>query len=278
MGMHIDTTNVGCTVAARVLLDSLDDSTFVSLGVLFGTDLCVLGGTSHPVCWDALKRAWRQLDQKEREKITEASTQAMLDRDLVIARPSGRGIDALILPACYKMSTKLSILLSAHESPALMIATHHESRTPAVTYFQPWGTSAVVQEIPERTDGTDPGSPRSPLDVMFSYRLSTQAFAAAELARWALKPIPAARYQPKPPRLICFFGRAEGGRQASYQLTIHRNGKKAHIDGPDISADFTKHQLTRFLTDVITKWTDTHRSLVPPRVPGPAWLVLVRCR
>jgi hypothetical protein len=54
---------------------------------------------------------------------------------------------------------------------------------------------------------------------MFSYRLSTQAFAAAELARWALKPIAAARYQPKPPRLICFFGRTEGDRQASsYQL------------------------------------------------------------
>ncbi|MCW2891348.1 MAG: hypothetical protein JWO75_837, partial [Actinomycetia bacterium] len=110
-------------------------------------------------------------------------------------------------------------------------------------------------------DGSDPGSPRSLLDVTFSYRLSTQAFAAAELARWALKPITAARYQPKPPRLICFFGRTEGGRQASYQLTIHRNGKKAHIDGPDISADFTNHQLTRFLTDVVTKWTDTHRSL-----------------
>jgi hypothetical protein len=145
MGMHIDTTGVGCTVAARVLLDSLDDSTFVSLGVLFGADLCVLGRTSHPVCWDALKRAWRQLGQKEREKVTEASTQAMLGRGLVFARPSGRGIDALVRPACYKMSTKLGILLSAHESPALMIGTHHESRTPAVTYFQPWGTSAVVQ-------------------------------------------------------------------------------------------------------------------------------------
>lgn len=154
MGMHIDMTDVGCTMAARVLLDSLDDSTFISLGVLFGTDLCVLGGTKHPVCWDALKSAWRQLDQKEREKITEASTQAMLDRDLIIAGPSGRGIDALILPPCYKMSIKLRILLSAHESPAFMIATHHESRTPAVTYFQPWGTSAIVQEIPERTDGT----------------------------------------------------------------------------------------------------------------------------
>jgi hypothetical protein len=157
MGMHIDTTDVGCTAAARVLLDSLDDSTFVSLGVLFGTDLCVLGGTRHPICWDALKSAWRQLDQKEREKITEASTQSMLDRDLIVAGPSGKGIDTLILPPCYKMSIKLRILLSAHESPAFMIATHHESRTPAVTYFQPWGTSAIVQEIPERTDGSAPG-------------------------------------------------------------------------------------------------------------------------
>ena len=50
---------------------------------------------------------------------------------------------------------------------------------------------------------------------MFSYRLSTQAFATAELARWAIKPVPAARYQPKRPRLISFFGRTEGGHQPS---------------------------------------------------------------
>jgi hypothetical protein len=98
---------------------------------------------------------------------------------------------------------------------------------------------------------------------MFSYRLSTRAFAAAELARWALKPIPVARSKPKPPRLIC---RAEGGRQVSYQLTVHRNGKKAHVDGPDISADFGGQQLTRFMTGVVTKWSDSYRSLVPPGI------------
>ena len=97
--------------------------------------------------------------------------------------------------------------------------------------------------------------------------MSTQAFAARELARWAFKPVSAPRYQPKPPRLICFFGRTEAGRQVSYQLTIHRNSRKAHINGPDISADFSTHQLTRFLTDVITKWAETHRSLVPPPPP-----------
>jgi hypothetical protein len=245
------------------LLGTLDDSTFVSLGVLFGADLCVLGGTRHPTCWEPLKSAWHQLDLNRREQLAEASTRAMRDRDLLMEQPPGRGVAALFNPGCYKMSSKLRILLSARESPAFMIATHHESRTPAVTYFQPKDTNAIVQEIPERVDAAAPGAPTSPLDVMFSYRLSTQAFAAAELARWALKPVPAARYKPKPPRLICFFGRTEGGRQASYQLTIHRNGKKAHIDGPDISADFGSLQLTRFLDDVVAKWADSHRSIVP---------------
>ena len=49
------------------------------------------------------------------------------------------------------------------------------------------------------------GTPRSPLNVIFGYRLLTPAFAARELARWAMKPIPVDRYQPKAPRLICFF-------------------------------------------------------------------------
>jgi hypothetical protein len=269
MNLRIDMADVGHTAEALALLDSLDDSTFVSLGVLFGTDLCVLGGTRHPSCWEALKTAWNQLDQKKREQFAQTSTLAMRDRDLLAEPPLGAGVAALINPAPYKMSARLRILLSAREHPAFMIATHHESRTPAVSYFQPRGTSVIVQEVPERTGAADLGSPRGPLDVMFSYRLSTQAFAAAELARWALKPVPAARYQPKPPRLIGFFGHTEGGRQVSYQLTVRRNGKKAHIDGPDISADFASRELTHFLTDVLMKWSATYHSRVPA-APAPS--------
>ena len=76
------------------------------------------------------------------------------------------------------------------------------------------------------------GAARSPLNVIFGYRLLTPAFAARELARWAMKPIPVARYQPKPPRLIGFFSRSERGRLVSYQLAIHADGEKAHVDGP----------------------------------------------
>ena len=265
MGPHIDTADLALTPATRAMLDTLDDTTFISLGVLFGTDLCVLGGTTHKTCWEPLKTAWNDLDQHNRDQIAEASTQAMCDRDLLISSPNGRGLEGLIIPSDYKPSPKLRLLLSARESPAFMIATHYELRTPAVTYFQPKGTSAIVQEIPERTSNTEA---RSPLETMFSYRLSTQAFAAAELARWAIKPINVPRYKPKPPRLISFFGQTEGGRAVSYQLTIHRSGRKAHIDAPDISADFSSLQLTRFMTDVVSKWADTHRTTVPSYFPN----------
>jgi hypothetical protein len=45
--MHIDTADAGRTVGARALLDQLDDSKVLSLGVLSGAELCVLGGTGH---------------------------------------------------------------------------------------------------------------------------------------------------------------------------------------------------------------------------------------
>jgi hypothetical protein len=101
-------------------------------------------------------------------------------------------------------------------------------------------------------------SPRSPLGVIFSYRLLTPAFAADELARWAMKPIPVARYQPKPPRLICFFGCGEGDSPRSYQLNIHADGETVHVDGPDISGDLGSYELTRLMTSVMVTTEESH--------------------
>ena len=158
--------------------------------MLSGADLCALGATWHPVCWEALRGAWCRLDEREREQLAETSALGMLRRELVKDLPAGGGVEALIGPAAYEPSAELGILLGARQSPALIIATHHESRTPAITYFQPRGVSAIVEEIPERVDNGLPGTPRSPLNVIFGYRLLTPAFAARELARWAMKPIP----------------------------------------------------------------------------------------
>jgi hypothetical protein len=241
---------------SRPLLNRLDESEVISLGVLSGADLCALGATEHPACWEALKGAWWRLDEREREQLAEASALGMLRRELVNDLPAGRGVEALIGSASYKPGAELGFLLGARQAPALIIATHHESRTPAITYFQPRGVSAIVEEIPERVDNGLPGTPRNPLNVIFGYRLLTPAFAARELARWAMKPIPVARYQPKAPRLICFFSCEEGVSPASYQLAIHAGDEKIHVDGPDITAEIGGEELTSLMSDVMSRWVD----------------------
>jgi hypothetical protein len=272
MRRRVDVSEVWPAAESRSLLNRLDESEVISLGVLSGADLCALGSTEHPVCWEALKGAWWRLDEKEREHLAEASALGMIRRELVDDLPAGRGVEALIVPASYKPGAELGILLGARQSPALIIATHHESRTPAITYFQPRGVSAIVEEVPERVDNGMPGTPRSPLNVIFGYRLLTPAFAARELARWAMKPIPAARYQPKSPRLICFFRGLEGWSPVSYQLAIQADGEKAHVDAPDISADLDGDELSGLMTGVMAEWTDACSSSLSPdglgRLPG----------
>jgi hypothetical protein len=118
--------------------------------------------------------------------------------------------------------------------------------------------AAQGEEIPERVENGAPASPGGPLGVIFSYRLLTPAFAAGELARWAMKSIPVTRYQPKPPRLICFFGCVEGDSPRSYQLNIHADGEKVHVDGPGISGDLGSYGLTRLMTDVMTTTEKSH--------------------
>jgi hypothetical protein len=255
MGMHIDTDDVASAAGTRALLDQLDDRKMLSLGVLSGAELCMLGGAEHPVCWEALKDAWQQLDPAGRQQLAETGTARLLHRGLIEEQPAGRGVRALFFPACYKPSAELAILLSARESPASVIATHHESRSPGVVYFHRQGT--IVEEIPERAGNGTAGAARSALDVIFSYRLLTLAFAAEELARWALKPVRAARHQPAPPRLICFSGGAESDSPQSYQLAMHGNGQQAHVEGPDVSAKLDRQVLTRFMTDLVIKWAET---------------------
>ena len=80
------------TAEARALLSQLGDGEVVSLGVLSGTDLCVLGGTTHPVCWKALQDAWCLLDQKEQDQLAGVAAMGMLHRGLIRDQPPGRGV------------------------------------------------------------------------------------------------------------------------------------------------------------------------------------------
>ena len=92
----------------------------------------------------------------------------------------------------------------------------------------------VCSSISRRLPNRNPRPTRySPIGIHTSqqvWKKRSAARAVSAVRAWALKPVPATRSRPKPPRLICFSGRTEAGRHASYQLAVHRNGKKAHVD------------------------------------------------
>jgi hypothetical protein len=262
MGMLIDAVDADPAAGTCALLERFGDGGMLSLGALSGAELCALGGAEHPVCWGPLTDAWQQLDPAGQQRVADVSTAGLLRRGLIRQRPAGRGVQALFVRACYQVSAELGILLGARESPALVIATHHESRSPDVTYFQRPGTGPVVfvEEIPERAGDGASGAGRGPLEVIFSYRLLTPARTASELARWAVKPVRAGRYQPRPPRLIGFFGDGEGG-SPSYQLAVRGDGHEAYAQGPGLCADLSRQELTDLMTDLmtdlVTEWTHT---------------------
>jgi hypothetical protein len=91
MRLCIGVGEVGRTAEARALLHRLRENEVISLGVLSGADLCTLGATGHPVCWEALRSAWGRLDEKEREHLAESSTLGLLHRDLIKDQSPGGG-------------------------------------------------------------------------------------------------------------------------------------------------------------------------------------------
>lgn len=262
--LRIDTGDAGWLTEARAMLGQVNDGDSVSLGTLFGFDLCVLGATGQPIGREALRSAWQGLGQWAQDDFTETSALYLIERGLIKEPLIGRVSRARYRTARYPMSAGLGLLLRARESPAFIIATHQEPRIPPVTYFQLQGINAVVEEITEQADGD---GAQDPLAVLHHYRLLSQASAADELVRWALKPAYADRHQPTLPRLISFFGCAEGGIPDACQLAIRSTSEVAQVDGPEGSDYLDEQELTSLLSGLVTVWADTHNPHVDS---GPA--------
>jgi hypothetical protein len=47
-------------------------------------------------------------------------------------------------------------------------------------------------------------------------------------------------------------------------LSIHADGEKAHVDGPDIAAELDGQELTSLMTDVTSKWVEACSSSFSP--------------
>ena len=71
MSMRVDTADAGYTAEARALLDSFDDTIFVSLGVLFGTALCAQTRVE-ALTDDLAARPYQSLKPDELDELTAA--------------------------------------------------------------------------------------------------------------------------------------------------------------------------------------------------------------
>lgn len=263
MRMRIDTADAGRTAGTDALLEPLVDDAAVSLGVLAGADLCLLGATEYPVCSGELRSAWWELGKKGRGHLSDINTLLMLRRGLIKDPPARGDRDGLTDEVCFPMSAELSIILGARQSPAFISATQHASRTPAFTYFPTHGTccpllgiGAFVEEVPKRTGDGTRGTDPNPLTVNFSYRLLSPSRAVEELSQWVLEPGQISRDQPQSPRSICFFESPSSWRQDSCELVIRCGGQKdarVEIDASGILFDLDREELTFFIGELVAQ-------------------------
>jgi hypothetical protein len=140
------------------------------------------------------------------------------------------------LPACYQLRAELGILLDAVGARRGSFATHYSSRTRAITYFQLRAPAPLLRRSP---NGRRTGTRVGPESAGCHLQLSTacpgprcgRARAMGDEAH-SCGPLPA-----EAAALICFFGCGEGFGSRSYQLNIHADGEKLHVDGPGVSGD-----------------------------------------
>ena len=79
MELDIDLAAAERTEAARQLIETAQSDGIVSLGVLGGMDLCILGGPKHPVLPETVAKAWLNLGDRARKKLIEDRTADMMN-------------------------------------------------------------------------------------------------------------------------------------------------------------------------------------------------------
>jgi hypothetical protein len=82
--------------------------------------------------------------------------------------------------------------------------------------------------------------------------MCTPAAAAGFLARWALKPLPAEPGQKPSPRTVTLLRPGET-TSVPHQLAVHSDGTKARVDGANASGALDANDLTRIMSELISK-------------------------
>lgn len=219
MELDIDLAAAERTEAARQLIETAQSDGIVSLGVLGGMDLCILGGPKHPVFPETVAKAWLNLGDRARKKLIEDRTADMVNRGLLTKNP----------PAghAYALSPHLGVALAARCRPAFIVTASAGPHLRPLRLFalgdQAEPMRGLVLEAPISLPDTDRKHPNNkklgPLGWLYSYALLTPSAAAFMLAEWVSNiPPDSPRGPSQPPYVVTLF-RPGGGHTPTAKVT-----------------------------------------------------------
>jgi hypothetical protein len=238
------------TEAARQFLDTARTDGIVSLGVLGGIDLCILGGQRHPVFPDVVMRAWLDLSSHARGKLIEKRTADLVERGLLTKNP-GRA-------HAYALSPSLAVALAARCRPAYIVTASAGPDLRPLCLFalgdEAEPVRGLVAEAPIALPGPDREYPNflnlGPLRWLYSYALLTPDAAALMLAKWVGSvPPDSPRDLQQPPYIVTLI-RPEAGPEPAAELSVLGDGATARVTGAGVSGEFDKEALQTVLLDL----------------------------
>jgi hypothetical protein len=249
MPIDLELEAAGRTAAARAIFARLGSEGYVHLPILTGADLCLLGGSRHPFCWEPLAAAWLSLRPQDRDAHIRARTRRMVEDGRLIQTGTG---DGGVPGARYAVGPELGILLAARSRPTFVIASHFSLRLAPLTLFAVGDEAEPVRGVVMAVPVTPPGqagerAEPSPLADVFDHLLTTTADAAEFLADQVIRPAPAdSEFQERPHRVVTLYRAVDGLRPAG-RLSVLGNGTTARVTGAGLSGEFGQQMLRTVL-------------------------------
>jgi hypothetical protein len=225
----------GRTETARHLI-AQSQAENVDLVIVSALDLCVLDGPRQPVFDQRVTRAWMQVTDRQRRKITEEVTASLVRRGLLTgSAPQHHGAAAAV--SSYAFKPELGLMLAARCRPAFAVIAQGERQgLRAVSMFalgdQADPVRAIVAELPAGLPREYPHNRKlGPLGWIYRYVLVSPDNAADLLARWTMTP-PAQPGGAAPLRYLVSAYRPDRDDPAGCHLGVRADGTGAVVDGP----------------------------------------------
>jgi len=253
------------TEVAVQLIEQAQHSDSVELVTVSALELCALGGPRHPLFEEPVARAWDQLGNLRRKKLTEWVTEGMVERGLLIE--GNAGFSPVSKGTTYSLKPALGIALAARCRPAFIVTTETADAGLRTPRFFALGDQdhplrgVVVEEpaaLPADMAGGYPHVKKfGPLGRMYRHVLLSPQKAAEALAEVAISP------PPQPPAAgqapgwtVSFYRRYDGRNPIGYQLTVCGDGTRGRLvrPGRDVvgTAEYDFGGLTAVMLTLIT--------------------------